>query len=170
VGADPQNQSYRQGTSKEVSDNLNWWRNAGCPCSVDEVDPHDIARIEAPHDLARTIEQTQGATDFFREVDVLVWARNMPSKKDLDLIDILPSLINNVSGWFDEISDPAHNPAANLKEIQETVNWWNRVNPANPPLPSVYEKLLVRHQHLADLIKWCNPSGGQHAMNSGQMT
>ena len=56
---------------KELSDNLNWWRNAGCPCSVDEVGPHDKARIEALLDLARTIEQTQGATDFFREDDVL---------------------------------------------------------------------------------------------------
>jgi hypothetical protein len=48
---------------KEGSDNLNWWRNAGCPCSVDEVGPHDKARIEALLDLARTIEQTRGATD-----------------------------------------------------------------------------------------------------------
>jgi hypothetical protein len=68
--------------------------------------------------LARTIEQKQGATDFFREVDVLAWTRNMTSKIDLDLTDSLPSLINNVIGWFDEISDSAHSPAATLKEIK----------------------------------------------------
>jgi hypothetical protein len=135
LGADPQNQSCRQGTSKKVSDNLNWWRNAGFPCSVDEVGQHDKARIEALLDLARAIEQTQGAIDFIREDDVLAWTRNMPCKKDLDFIDSLPSLMNNVIGRFDEISDPAHSPAANLKEIQETETWWNRVNPANPPLP-----------------------------------
>jgi hypothetical protein len=46
----------------------------------------------------------------------------MPSKKDLDLIDSVPSLKNNVIGWFDQISDRAHSPAANLKEIQEMIN------------------------------------------------
>jgi hypothetical protein len=80
----------------------------------------------------------------------------MPSKKDLVLIKILPSLKNSVIGWFDETSDPAHSPAANLKEIQEIVKWWNR---ANPPLPSDYEKLLVRHQHLAELKKMVQSIG-----------
>jgi hypothetical protein len=84
-------------------------------CGLYEVAPHDKARIEALLDLARTIGQTQVATDFFREDDVLDWTRNMPSKKGLDLIDSLPCLMKNVIGWYEMISDPARGASKNFR-------------------------------------------------------